>query len=198
MIHRTLSLVASMLLLVGPAGAQAPSTTPSSSPLVSAALQQCRVSFKGKGSAIRGSKFTVAVDLRDATPAEAIERLAAFLREKSYTVTAADADAGTLSAEVRTTSGGTSDLTFAATRREIGTNLVTTLKLGIGTGSDDDAIRLWLCGLVAGFADAQPSPSATPAGSVEERLRQLEELRSKGLVTEEEYERKRAEILRDF
>ncbi len=40
------------------------------------------------------------------------------------------------------------------------------------------------------------SPSAAGGGSVAERLRQLEDLRSKGLITETEYEAKRKEILK--
>jgi hypothetical protein len=42
------------------------------------------------------------------------------------------------------------------------------------------------------------TPSVHPQESVEERLKKLEELKKKGLVTQEEYDKKRAEILKDF
>ncbi|MFO0574659.1 MAG: SHOCT domain-containing protein [Polyangia bacterium] len=45
-----------------------------------------------------------------------------------------------------------------------------------------------------------PTPAAAPTGKipVEERLRRLQELRDKGLISAEDYEKKKAEILRDL
>ena len=44
---------------------------------------------------------------------------------------------------------------------------------------------------------AEDAPAAAPAGAAE-RLRELEELRAQGLITEEEYARKRQEILSEL
>lgn len=53
---------------------------------------------------------------------------------------------------------------------------------------------------VAEMKAPSSTPAAAPAGtsSVEERLQKLEDLKKKGLVTEEEYKAKRAEILKDM
>jgi hypothetical protein len=45
------------------------------------------------------------------------------------------------------------------------------------------------------YKPAPPAPVAQPAGSVEERLRTLDELKRKGLVTDEEYRAQRERIL---
>lgn len=51
----------------------------------------------------------------------------------------------------------------------------------------------------AGVEAAGPKKSKTkPQGSVESRLRQLDDLRDKGLVTDDEYANKRKAILEDF
>lgn len=53
----------------------------------------------------------------------------------------------------------------------------------------------------AGTPTAGTSPSAAPTTGkipVEERLRRLQELRDKGLISPEDYEKKKAEILRDL
>jgi len=45
------------------------------------------------------------------------------------------------------------------------------------------------------YKPAPPAPVAQPAGSVEERLRTLEELKRKGLISDEEYRAQRQRIL---
>lgn len=52
----------------------------------------------------------------------------------------------------------------------------------------------WVSGKASGTATAKPQPSE----SVEERLRKLEDLYKKGLITKEEYEKRKAEILKDI
>jgi curli biogenesis system outer membrane secretion channel CsgG len=47
-------------------------------------------------------------------------------------------------------------------------------------------------------AQAAPPPVAAAKPSVEERLKRLEELKAKGLLTEQEYKQKREEILKDL
>jgi hypothetical protein len=61
------------------------------------------------------------------------------------------------------------------------------------TLSDQRLQSAWVSGKgEAGASQAQPSESA------EERLRKLDELLKKGLITKEEYDKKRAEILKDL
>lgn len=49
-----------------------------------------------------------------------------------------------------------------------------------------------------GSAKGGSSQSSTPSKSVEERLKDLDALYKKGLIKKEEYDRKRAEILKDI
>lgn len=49
-----------------------------------------------------------------------------------------------------------------------------------------------------GFAAAQPQAMPASSGDAQARLQQLERLRESGLITEAEYEDKRAEIIRDL
>lgn len=59
----------------------------------------------------------------------------------------------------------------------------------------------WASGKSAGQSSGQTSGGSAPAaeekGSVEERLRKLDDLLKKKLITKDEYDRKRAEILKD-
>lgn len=58
--------------------------------------------------------------------------------------------------------------------------------------SDPRLQEAWTSGRVAGGS------STAPAESVEERLRKLDELLKKGLISKDEYDQKRAEILKDI
>jgi uncharacterized lipoprotein YajG len=64
--------------------------------------------------------------------------------------------------------------------------------------SDSRLQEAWASGRAAtGTASSSTSASA-PAESAEERLRKLDDLLKKGLITKEEYNKKRAEILKDI
>jgi hypothetical protein len=57
----------------------------------------------------------------------------------------------------------------------------------------------WVVLPLATTSAAQPEPAAaTPALSVEDRLTGLKRFREQNLITEEEYTRKKAEILKDY
>jgi len=58
----------------------------------------------------------------------------------------------------------------------------------------------WVSGKPSGTATASAGTAtpAAPAESVEERLRKLDDLLKKGIITKEEYQKKRAEILKDL
>lgn len=60
--------------------------------------------------------------------------------------------------------------------------------------ADQTLQNAWVSGKSTGTAAAK----AQPAESVEERLRKLEDLYKKGLITKEEYEKRKAEILKDI
>lgn len=51
--------------------------------------------------------------------------------------------------------------------------------------------------LQTAWASGKAAQGAAPAESVEDRLRKLDDLLKKGLITKEEYQKKRAEILKD-
>lgn len=53
-------------------------------------------------------------------------------------------------------------------------------------------------GTAAAYMRAERQPTSKPSPTVEERLRQLEQLRSQGLVTDDEFAAKRTEILDDL
>lgn len=61
--------------------------------------------------------------------------------------------------------------------------------------SDPPLQEAWASGRAAG---GSTSTATGKAESVEERLRKLDELLKKGLITKEEYDKKRAEILKDI
>jgi hypothetical protein len=60
--------------------------------------------------------------------------------------------------------------------------------------ADADLQKAWISAVSSSFAPA----TARPAESAEERLRKLDDLLKKGLITKAEYDKKRAEILKDM
>jgi hypothetical protein len=52
--------------------------------------------------------------------------------------------------------------------------------------------------LQSAWVTGKPAGKAVPAESAEERLRKLDDLLKKGLITKDEYQTKRAEILKDM
>jgi hypothetical protein len=56
----------------------------------------------------------------------------------------------------------------------------------------------WISGKPAGSPSAAAAPAAASAESAEERLRKLDDLLKKKLITKDEYDRKRAEIMKDL
>lgn len=71
------------------------------------------------------------------------------------------------------------------------------LKEAFANVLDDSSMQTaWSSG--KGSAKGGSSQSSTPSKSVEERLKDLDALYKKGLIKKEEYDRKRAEILKDI
>jgi hypothetical protein len=78
----------------------------------------------------------------------------------------------------------------------------------VGVHANEEPVRDQLCKIISGIALAMPRPSPKPVNaaspptaapadntSIENRLRKLDELYKKGLITEDEYKKKRAELL---
>jgi uncharacterized lipoprotein YajG len=63
--------------------------------------------------------------------------------------------------------------------------------------SDPRLQDAWVSGKASGGSSSSSSGGSAKPESVEERLRKLDDLLKKGLITKEEYDRKRAEILED-
>ena len=62
--------------------------------------------------------------------------------------------------------------------------------------ADPGLQKAWISGTGSGAGSG--STASRPAESAEERLRKLDDLLKKGLITREEYDKKRAEILKDM
>ena len=61
--------------------------------------------------------------------------------------------------------------------------------------SQDGIDAAYLASALRSHSAGQPPPSAQPPKTAEERLRELQSLKDKGLVTEDEYTARRQEIL---
>jgi len=158
----------------------------------------CGKNFSAHGSMIRGSKFTTFLDLPDLERGAVIQRLVDQLPANDLTLVSADKDTGVVSTSARASSGKQYSVDFAVTPQTTGVRAAVTMKLGLGTGADDDMVRDELCKILLGLQS--PAPMAVQAAvagatSIEERLRKLDELHKKGLITEAEYKTKRAELL---
>jgi membrane protein YdbS with pleckstrin-like domain len=68
------------------------------------------------------------------------------------------------------------------------------------TISNPEALRtaIWTHVGTGGVSGGAAAPASVPAGSASDRLARLNELRTQGLVTPEEFEQKRREIVRDL
>jgi hypothetical protein len=175
---------------------------------VNAAGTDCAKAFTVAGSMIRGTTYKTSIDVPQIDRAAALDRLASGLQKDGVEIVSTDAAAGTITAQASNEGGHyyAVDLTVAETPG--GVNVGVSIKLPAGTRSPDDAMRDWLCSVVhraavpqtASPASAKPrDAAATPSPSgVEERLRKLDDLLKKGLITPEDFQKKKAEILKDL
>ena len=146
----------------------------------------------------------------------------AAITRAGLTVESAEKTAGILNAVGESERGKAIRYEFTVIPAPGGVRVTAARSLRVGTHGSDDAIRDEMCKVLSTIAETmaaavpakaasapaaklvQPAPvtkaapetsTATPATGVEERLRQLEALLKKGLITEEEYQKKRAQIL---
>jgi hypothetical protein len=173
----------------------------------------CGKNFSAHGSMIRGSKFTTFVDLPGLEQGAVIQRLLDQLSANELTLVSANKEAGAVSTFTKASNGKPLTVDFAVTPQAGAVRAQVTMKMGIGMGADDDVIRDELCKILGGLQSPAPPPvqasapqskpvpgaqPAQPAGGaspIEDRLRKLDELHKKGLITDAEYQKKRAELL---
>lgn len=72
-----------------------------------------------------------------------------------------------------------------------------TITIGLGTGLTHESLPL-AAAVVAAIRPPQAIAAPAPAGTVAERLRQLSALRDEGLITEEEFQEKKAQLLAEL
>jgi len=119
-----------------------------------------------------------------------------------------DKNKGTVSAAVQSPGGKTYALDFAVVPVSGGVRVSVVQKLHPGDRGHDDAVRDQFCKIISGVAQAMPKPTPRPVRAsppmtgapadntpIEDRLRKLDELYKKGLITEDEYKKKRDELL---
>lgn len=82
--------------------------------------------------------------------------------------------------------------------REAASNESGAAGAGVGIGAGIGLGQVMAGGVTAGLGGGAPSGGAAPGGTPVERMKQLDELKSAGLISKEEYEAKRAEILKSI
>ncbi len=167
----------------------------------------CRSNFTVGGSMVRGSTYSTFVEFPGLSQASAIEALISAISSDSLTVLTTDKSTGTVSASGEFDNGKSYVLNFTLTSTAGSTRVKVVQKFGIGDRGNAAAVANEFCKIITGISVAMPRPAATVAISVpptnkpatdltiEERLRKLDELYKKGLITQDEYQKKRAELL---
>lgn len=177
-----------------PGGAQADSTA-----------FACRSNLTIGGSMVRGSTYSTFVDFPGLSKPAAIDALLAAISRESMGVGSTDKSAGTVSAVDETVNGKSRTIDFLVSPESQGLRVKATQKYGIGERGNAADVAARFCRLMGGITAAVPdrpgpstassAPSMPSEATIEERLRTLEELFKKGLITEDEYKKKRADLL---
>jgi len=196
----------------------------SSSPLEAAvrSTANCRANFTVSGSMVRGTSYET-YDVYPASEYIAgLSTVEAAVARTGLVIESAERRAGILNAVGTNEKGKDIRYVFTVIPTSGGVRVTAARNLRLGTHGSDDAMRDEMCKVLSSIAEAmaaavppkptlppaakspQPAPvakvapetqKAAPATGVDERLRQLEALFKKGLITEEEYKTKRAQIL---
>jgi hypothetical protein len=172
---------------------------------------ECAKAFVVSGSMLRGKTYKTNVVVPHVDRPTAMQRILEAAQNKGMPVTASDQARGTISAQAKDGSGDVSSVEFQIDEVPAGTNVVVSIKLGMGEKfNDESVVRDLLCALAQSAAVSQAKPKMAPAmggqvqppagekPSVEERLKKLDDLHKKGILTDKEYEKKRADILKDL
>jgi hypothetical protein len=196
----------------------------SSSPLEAAvrSTANCRANFTVSGSMVRGTSYET-YDVYPASEYIAgLSTVEAAIARAGLVIESTERTAGILNAVGKNEKGKDIRYVFTVTPTSGGVRVTAARDLRLGTHGSDGAMRDEMCKVLSSIAEAmatavpakptflpvakspQPAPvakvapetqKAAPATGVEERLRQLEALFKKGLITEGEYKTKRAQIL---
>lgn len=162
----------------------------------------CRSNLVIGGSMVRGSTYTTFVDFPGVSQTAAIDALTAAITGESLVVGSVDKSAGEVTSVDETVSGKSRSIDFAVQPAAQGVRVQAMQKFGIGERGQASDVVARFCRLIGGVAAVMPNRdnpapdnSAPSGGTIEERLRTLEELFKKGLITEDEYKKKRADLL---
>jgi hypothetical protein len=187
-------LLAAIARRLLPGGAQADS-----------AAFSCRSNLSIGGSMVRGSTYSTFVDFPGLTQPAVIDALLTAITRESLTVSSADESAGLITAVDEAAEGKSRAIDFAVTRGAQGVRLKATQKYGIGERGNASDVIARFCRVMSAVAvtmpdrgtasAAAPEPNGSSGATIEERLRTLDELFKKGLLTEDEYKKKRADLL---
>lgn len=205
-------------------GVVAMARTSSSSPLEAAvrSTANCRANFTVTGSMVRGTSYET-YDVYPASDYIAgLSTFEAAIARAGLAIESAERTAGILNAVGKNEKGKDIRYIFTVIPTSGGVRVTAARNLRLGTHGSDDVMRDEMCRVLSSIAEAmaaavppkptlppaakspQPAPvakvapetqKAAPATGVDERLRQLEALFKKGLITQEEYKTKRAQIL---
>lgn len=168
----------------------------------------CRANFSIKGSVVRGTTYMTFDEFQGLTQMAAIDALIASLGRESFAILSTDKNAGVIRATRQPEGGKPRPLDFSVVPISGGARVSVVQKLHPGDRGHDDDVRDQFCKVIGSVAEALPKPSPRPPKinspsksvpgetvPIEDRLRKLDELYKKGLITEEEYKKKRAELL---
>lgn len=196
----------------------------SSSPLEAAvrSTANCRSNFTVRGSMVRGTSYETYDEYPAADYSSGLATVEAVIAKAGLILESAERSAGTLIAVGKNEKGKDIRYVLTVVPTSGGIRVTLAREMGLGRHASDDVIRDEMCKILSSIAEAaagavavrpartaaataprpapvrQPAPetqNAAPATGIEERLRQLDQLLKKGLITEEEYKKKRAEIL---
>lgn len=181
----------------------------------------CRANFSVGGSMVRGTSYETYDEFVGLTYTSAMDAVKSSIAGASLAVESSEPTAGTLRATGQTAKGKDVTFDFTVVPTSGGVRVSIAQKLRVGKHGADDAVKDSMCRILSAIAEstakAEPPkepvskasksseakspptvPNATkPAApvTVEERLRQLDDIFKKGLITEDEYKKKRALIL---
>ena len=205
---------------VGGVVARASSTSPLEAAVRSTA--NCRSNFTVRGSMVRGTSYETYDEYPSLEYTAGLAAVEAVIVRAGLVVESTEKTAGTLSTVGKNTRGKDVRYQFTVVPTSGGIRVTIAQDLRVGKHGSDEAIRDEMCKVLSSIAEtttramaAKPSlppaakppitppvrtvepeaQKAAPATGIEERLRQLEELYKKGLITEDEYKKKRAQIL---
>ena len=182
----------------------------------SAESTACGKSFTSSGSMLRGTTYTAAMTYPSQNRNTVFQRLLTVIPDQKLEVVSNNVDSGGIQAQGKSARGRAYTLNFTVADASPGSRVGVVMKIPIGLSSDDDSARNEICQLLEAVQATSPAvalskstsrvssitittaESGAAKPSIEERLKKLEELHKKGLISDDEYKKKRAEILKDL